>query len=45
MPVLASSEHVTHRRRDADDDMWLSMWSPWDLEEFPDLGAALGAPS
>jgi len=29
----------------ADDDMWLSMWSPWDLTEFPDMRSALGVPS
>src|SRR5690606_20579854 len=29
----------------AQDDMWLSMWSAWELAEFPDLHAALGAPS
>lgn len=27
------------------DDMWLSMWSAWELAEFPDLHAALGVPS
>ena len=29
----------------AQDDMWLSMWSAWDLAELPDLQAALGVPS
>lgn len=29
----------------ADDDMWLSMWSPWDLTEFPDMRNALGVRS
>ena len=29
----------------SDDDMWLSMWSAWELAEFPDLHAALGVPS
>jgi choline dehydrogenase len=29
----------------ADDDMWLSMWSPWDLTEFPDMHSALGVRS
>ena len=24
------------------DDMWLSMWSAWELDEFPDLRGALG---
>ncbi|HEX7095308.1 MAG TPA: GMC family oxidoreductase N-terminal domain-containing protein [Acidimicrobiales bacterium] len=27
------------------DDMWLSMWSAWQLAEFPDLYAALGVPA
>src|SRR3954453_16969997 len=26
----------------AEDDMWLSMWTPWDLTEFPDMQSALG---
>jgi choline dehydrogenase len=29
----------------ADDDMWLSMWSPWDLAAFPDMQSALGVPA
>jgi choline dehydrogenase len=29
----------------ATDDMWLSMWSAWDLGGFPDLRAALGVPA
>jgi choline dehydrogenase len=29
----------------AEDDMWLSMWSSWELAEFPDMHAALGVPS
>jgi choline dehydrogenase len=29
----------------ASDDMWLSMWSAWELADFPDLHAALGVPS
>ena len=29
----------------AEDDMWLSMWSPWDLTEFPDMQSALGVRS
>lgn len=29
----------------AQDDMWLSMWSAWELAELPDLQAALGVPS
>ena len=35
-----SSSHGT-----ATDDMWLSMWSAWDLGGFPDLRAALGVPA
>ena len=27
------------------DDMWLSMWSAWELEGFPDLHSALGVPA
>lgn len=27
------------------DDMWLSMWGTWELDAFPDLRAALGAPA
>ncbi len=27
------------------DDMWLSMWSSWELAEFPDMQAALGVPA
>ncbi len=29
----------------AADDMWLSMWSAWDLADVPDLQAALDAPA
>ena len=29
----------------AEDDMWLSMWSPWDLTDFPDMQSALGVRS
>ncbi|HEX4531117.1 MAG TPA: GMC family oxidoreductase [Acidimicrobiia bacterium] len=29
----------------AADDMWLSMWTPWDLTEFPDMRSALGVGS
>jgi choline dehydrogenase len=29
----------------AADDMWLAMWSTWELAAFPDLEAALGVPS
>jgi choline dehydrogenase len=29
----------------AEDDMWLSMWSPWDLAAFPDMQSALGVPA
>ena len=29
----------------AQDDMWLSMWSAWELSALPDLQAALGVPS
>jgi choline dehydrogenase len=29
----------------ASDDMWLSVWSAWDLADLPDLRAALGAPA
>ena len=29
----------------AADDMWLAMWSTWELATFPDLKAALGVPS
>jgi choline dehydrogenase len=29
----------------ARDDMWLSMWSAWELDELPDLQAALGVPA
>jgi choline dehydrogenase len=29
----------------APDDMWLSVWSAWDLGDLPDLRAALGAPA
>jgi choline dehydrogenase len=29
----------------AADDMWLSMWSAWDLTDVPDLQAALDAPA
>jgi choline dehydrogenase len=29
----------------ARDDMWLSMWSAWELQELPDLQAALGVPA
>jgi choline dehydrogenase len=29
----------------ATDDMWLSMWSAWELAEFPDLHRALQVPS
>ena len=29
----------------APDDMWLSMWSAWELSALPDLQAALGVPS
>jgi choline dehydrogenase len=29
----------------AADDMWLSMWSSWELAAFPDMHAALGVPS
>jgi choline dehydrogenase len=29
----------------ARDDMWLSMWSAWDLAELPELQAALGVPA
>jgi len=29
----------------AKDDMWLSMWSSWDLGGFPDLREALGVPA
>jgi choline dehydrogenase len=29
----------------SDDDMWLSLWSPWDLSAFPDMQAALGVPA
>ena len=36
--ACASSGRATRRRLGtADDDMWLSMWSPWDLTEFPDM--------
>ncbi len=31
--------------RTAEDDMWLSMWSPWDLAAFPDMQSALGVPA
>jgi choline dehydrogenase len=27
------------------DDMWLSMWSAWELDDFPELRQALGAPA
>lgn len=27
------------------DDMWLSMWGTWELDAFPDLRSALGAPA
>ena len=27
------------------DDMWLSMWSSWELAEFPDMQAAMGVPA
>jgi choline dehydrogenase len=27
------------------DDMWLSMWSSWELAEFPDMRDALGVPA
>jgi choline dehydrogenase len=27
------------------DDMWLSMWGTWELDGFPDMRAALGAPT
>ena len=29
----------------ADDDMWLSMWTPWDLAAFPDMQRAFGVPA
>ena len=29
----------------AEDDMWLSMWSAWQLADFPDMQSALGVPS
>jgi choline dehydrogenase len=29
----------------AEDDMWMSMWSAWELDDFPDLRAGLGVPS
>ncbi len=27
------------------DDMWLSMWSSWELAEFPEMQAAMGVPA
>jgi choline dehydrogenase len=29
----------------AHDDMWLSMWTPWDLAGFPEMATIMGAPS
>ena len=29
----------------AADDMWLSMWSAWELDAFPDMAAAFGVPA
>lgn len=29
----------------AKDDMWLSMWTSWELDEFPDLRNMLGVPA
>ncbi|HZQ87744.1 MAG TPA: GMC family oxidoreductase [Acidimicrobiales bacterium] len=43
--VCQLGARYTSSAGDAADDMWLSMWSAWDLADVPDLSAAIGAPA
>jgi choline dehydrogenase len=43
--VCQLGARYTSSAGDAADDMWLSMWSAWDLSDVPELREAIGAPA